>query len=62
MSTGPSFIQKFCQCYCFSNTACGVGMCIDMWHAYEACALAYLYCDACWWTLTAPICIDCKLG
>ena len=37
-------------------------MCIDTWHAYEACSLAYLFQDACCWTLCAPVCIDCKLG
>lgn len=36
--------------------------CIDQWHSVEACGLAYLYCDGCYWSLCAPICINCKLG
>lgn len=56
------FLKKCCNCYFCSYKACGVAMCIDTWHAYEACSLAYLFQDACCWTLFAPICIDCKLG
>ncbi len=56
------FVKKCCQCYCFSGTAYNVAFCIDYWHSIQACGLAYLYCDACWWTLFAPLCIDCKLG
>lgn len=55
-------IKKCCNCCCCSEKAYNVACCIDVWHAYEACGLAYLFCDACCWTLCAPICIDCKLG
>lgn len=54
--------KKILQCLCLTGTAYNVAFCIDCWHAYEACGLAYLYCDACWWTLCSPICIDLKLG
>lgn len=56
------FLKKCCQCYCFSGCACNVASCIDQWHSIEACGLASLYCNACCWTLCAPLCIDCKLG
>jgi hypothetical protein len=56
------FLKKCCQCYWCGYAACNTAMCIDQWHSIEACGLAYLYCDACCWTLCAPLCIDCKLG
>ena len=59
---GPSMIQKVCQCICCSYKACGVASCIDIWHAFEAYGLAYLYCDSCCWSFCAPLFIDCKLG
>lgn len=55
-------LKKCCQCYFCSYKACSVACCVDCWHAMEACGLAYLYCDACCWTLCSPICIDCKCG
>jgi hypothetical protein len=55
-------LKKICQCWCFSSSAYNVAFCIDYWHSVEACGLAYLYCDACYWSLCAPLCIDCKLG
>jgi hypothetical protein len=54
--------KKVLQCLCLTGTAYNTAMCIDSWHSCEACGLAYLYCDACYWTLCSPICIDCKLG
>lgn len=54
--------KKVLQCLCLTGTAYNVGMCIDCWHGTEACGLAYLYCDACYWTLCSPICIDLKIG
>ena len=56
------FLKKCCQCYWFSTCACNVASCIDQWHSIEACGLSSLYCNACCWTLFAPLCIDCKLG
>ena len=56
------FLKKCCQCYCFSQTAYNTAYCVDYWHAVEACGLANLYCEACCWTLCAPLCIDCKCG
>ena len=53
---------KVLQCLCLTGTAFNTACCIDEWHACEACGLAYLYCDACYWTLCSPICIECKLG
>ena len=54
--------MKILQCWCFHQNAYNVAACIDYWHAQEACGLSSLYCDACCWTLCAPICIDCKCG
>lgn len=56
------FLKKCCNCYMCSYKAYGVALCIDTWHSCEACGLAYLFCDACCWTLCAPLCIDCKMG
>lgn len=56
------FLKKCCQCYFCSYAACNTAMCIDQWHSIEACGLSSLYCNACCWTLCAPLCIDCKLG
>ena len=55
-------LKKVLQCCCLTSTAYNAAMCIDVWHSCEACGLAYLYCDGCWWSLCSPICIDCKLG
>jgi hypothetical protein len=55
-------VKKILQCCCLTSTAYNAAMCIDSWHSIEACGLAYLYCDACWWTLFSPICIDLKIG
>ena len=55
-------MTKVLQCLCLTGTAYNAAYCIDYWHACEACGLAYLYCDACCWTLCAPVCIECKLG
>ena len=54
--------KKILQCCCLTSTAFNTAMCIDSWHSMEACGLAYLYCDGCWWTLCSPICIDLKIG
>lgn len=56
------FIKKCCQCCCCSYQACGVAQCVDIWHSVEACGQAQIYCDACCWTLCAPLFIDCKMG
>jgi len=56
------FCKKCCNWYCCAQQACGVAQCIDGWHAIEACGLSYLFCQACCWTLCAPLCIDCTLG
>ena len=53
---------KVLQCLCFPCDAYSRAYCIDVWHAYEACGLACLHCEACHWALCAPICIDLKCG
>ena len=55
-------MQKVLQCLCLPCWGCYEAECIDQWHGCEACGLCYLYCDACAWTLCAPICIECKCG
>ena len=55
-------MTKVLQCLCLTGTAYNTAYCIDTWHACEACGLAYLYCDACCWTMCSPICIECKCG
>lgn len=57
-----STCAKVLQCLCLTGTAFNAACCIDQWHGCEACGLAYLYCDACWWTLCSPICINLTLG
>ena len=62
MSTNGKILNKVCVCLCCSNMACGVGACYDSWTSIEAYGLCYLNCQACCWTLCAPVCHECKMG
>ena len=54
--------NKIFTCICCSNVACQAAMCIDQWHAIEACCSAYIECGNCCWTVFAPVCHTCTIG
>ncbi len=57
-----NILNKICTCLCCYQCACSSAMCIDQWHSYEACGVAYIECGNCCWTICAPICHSCSIG
>ena len=55
-------VNKICTCFCCWENACGTACCIDYWHSWEAQGLSALECQACCWSICAPICHSCELG
>ena len=62
MSTSNSILGKILVCLCCSDRAFMTAQCYNMWTACEAYGLCVLNCQACCWTLCAPVCHECKLG
>ncbi len=50
-----SILNKVLVCLCCSSNSCYYGCCYDCLASYESCALSYLNCEGCWWTICAPI-------
>lgn len=57
-----SIANKILICLCCSEVACCFASVYDEWASCEACALGYLNCAGCCWTVCAPVCHSLSIG